>query len=318
MVAARGVARFRSVLRGIVHRQPINLRALLDGLTADFALSAAPRGVTFEALAFADQLNADPSLVRRLLVSLIDHAMRRAPDGTCVTLVVSPRAGYVEFRIADEGGRLAPDTQQKVLAPDATGLQERGFGLTYCRLVAKAQGGRFWTGETANGAVVCLALPTAAAPSHPGPARMKSGTQLRAGHAEPEATPQTILVVDDEPLIRTFVSRALKGKGYGVIEADSAERAMDRLMTRQQPLALLVSDVGLPGASGADLVRQARLLNPTLPTLLISATPKQSLVQDGVIREGTDLLQKPFSLADLFAKVENLLPQPARATTLAR
>jgi DNA-binding response OmpR family regulator len=122
------------------------------------------------------------------------------------------------------------------------------------------------------------------------------------------AIPQTILVVDDEPLIRTFVTRALKDKGYGVMEADCAERAIDCLLVRHQQLALLLSDVGLPGASGADLVRQAKLLNPSLPTLLMSATPKQWLVGEGVMREGTDLLQKPFLTADLFAKLEKLLP----------
>lgn len=303
------------MLRRAVHRQAVNLRALLDSLAVDFALSTKSRGVTFEVLAFADELDADPSLLRRVLVSLIEHAMRRAPDGTSVTLVASPRPGFVEFRIADEGFRLAPDTRQKELVPRAVGLPERGLGLTYCRLVAEAQGGRFWIGETATGGVVGVALPTAAVRSRPGPARTKSGTQLRAGNLGPEATPQTILVVDDEPLVRAFVSRALKDRGYGVIEADSAERAMERLMFRRQPLALLLSDVGLPGVSGADLVRQARLVKPGLPTLLISATPKQSLVRDGVIREGTDLLQKPFSIADLFAKLEKLLPQPSMNTS---
>lgn len=155
-------------------------------------------------------------------------------------------------------------------------MQEGTFGLTSCRLLAEAQGGRFWIAEAATGGVVCVALPTAAAPSRPGPARTKSGAQLRVGYSEPAVTPQTILVVDDEPLIRTFVSRALKERGYGVIEADCAERAMDRLMLRQQPLALLLSDVGLPGVSGAVLVRQAKRLNPRLPTLLISITPKRS------------------------------------------
>ncbi len=272
--------------------------------------------MTFEALAFADQLNADPSLLRRLLVSLIDHALRRAPDGTSIILVASPRPGYVEFRIADEGSRLAPDTRPKELAsPHAVGLRERGFGLTYCRSVAEAQGGRFWIGQTGTGAVVCLALPTAAGPSHPGAARTECGTHLRAGDLGTAATPRTILVVDDEPLVRTFVSQALKDKGYRVIEADCAERAIDRLMIGQQPLALLLSDVGLPGVSGADLVRQARLLNPRLPTLLMSATNKASLVREGLIREGTDLLQKPFSIADLFTKLDGLVAQPASAAT---
>jgi DNA-binding NtrC family response regulator len=127
------------------------------------------------------------------------------------------------------------------------------------------------------------------------------------------ATPKTILIVDDEPSLRTFVSCALQNRGYRAVEADCAERAMDWLMARHLPLALLLSDVGLPGASGADLVRQARLLNPSLPTLLMSKIPRQSLIRDGVIRETTELLQKPFSLEDLFASLESLLPCVTRS-----
>jgi CheY-like chemotaxis protein len=304
------------MLPGAVRRESIDLRALLDGLVADFEPSAGPRGVTFDALAFADEVSADPSLLRQLLLTLIEHAVQRAPDGTSVTLLVSPRPGRVEFRVADQGPPLSPDTRQKVFAPNAFGVQQNGLGLTYCRLVAEAHGGNFWIVETDAGAVVCVALPTAAVSSRRGAARTKSGTQPRAGHVAPEAAPQTILVVDDEPLIRASLARALLDRGYGVIEADSAARALEYLKLRQQP-ALLLSDVGLPGVSGAELVRQAKLLNPTLPTLLISATSKQSLVREGVIGEETDLLQKPFSSADLFAKLEKLLPQPSSVTTRA-
>jgi two-component system cell cycle sensor histidine kinase/response regulator CckA len=311
------VPSFRRMLPGAVHRESIDLRALLDGLVADFEVSAGPRGVTFDALAFADEVSADPILLRQLLLTLIDHAVQRAPDGTSVTLLVSPRPGRVEFRVADQGSPLSPDTRQKVFAPNAFGVQKNGFGLAYCRLVAEAHGGNFWLVETDAGSVVCVALPIAPVSTRRGAARTTSGTQPRADYVVPEAAPQTILVVDDEPLIRASVARALEGKGYRVIEADSAARALEYLMFRQQPPALLVSDVGLPGVSGADLVRQAKLLNPTLPTLLISATSKQSLVQEGVIREDTDLLQKPFSSADLFAKLEKLLPQPSSVTTRA-
>ena len=69
-------------------------------------------------------------------------------------------------------------------------------------------------------------------------------------------------------------------------------------------------------APGADLVRQAKLLNPTLATLLMSATPRQTLVRQGVIKAGTDLLQKPFAIAALSAKLESLLG-PSSATTRA-
>ncbi|HEX2874575.1 MAG TPA: hybrid sensor histidine kinase/response regulator [Polyangiaceae bacterium] len=264
-----------------------------------------PSRVTFEALSFADELEVDPSLLRRLLVSLIEHALRRAPEGTKVILVVSPRPDCTEFRVADEGAPLPLDTRKRVFAPPAVGQHEHGLALTSCRLVAEAEGGCLWIADTATGAVVCLALPTAASSSHRGPARSQSGTQLRAGCGGPETAGRSILVVDDEPLIRTFVSRALKDEGYEVSEADCAELAMDRLMAGPPPAALL-SDVGLPGASGADLVRQAKLLNPRLATLLMSATPKHALVREGVIKAETELLQKPFAIADLFARIDKL------------
>lgn len=260
--------------------------------------------MTFEALTFADELEVDPNLLRRLLVSLIEHALRRAPDGTKVILVVSPRADCTEFRVADEGAPVPLDTRKRVFAPPAVGQHEHGLALTSCRLVAEAVGGRFGIADTTTGAVVCLALPTAASSSHRVTNRAQSGIQLRGGGGGRETAVRTILVVEDEPLIRSFISRALKDEGYEVSEADCAELAMDRLMA-YSPL-LLLSDVGLPGASGADLVRQAKLLNPRLATLLMSATPKHALVREGVITAETELLQKPFAIADLFARLDKL------------
>lgn len=78
------------MLRGPSQRQTVRLRPFLNGLVADFASRMSSSSVTFEALTFADELEVDPRLLRRLLVSLIEHALRRAPDGTKVILVVSP------------------------------------------------------------------------------------------------------------------------------------------------------------------------------------------------------------------------------------
>jgi len=78
---------------------------------------------------------------------------------------------------------------------------------------------------------------------------------------------------------------------------------------------LLLSDVVLPGESGPELVRKTRLLRPELPTLLMSANNKHALVEDGVLGEETYLLQKPFSVAELIAKVAELLPRQVRRVT---
>jgi two-component system cell cycle sensor histidine kinase/response regulator CckA len=135
------------------------------------------------------------------------------------------------------------------------------------------------------------------------PSRKHSDIQLRA---RPLGR-RRVLVVDDEPLIRLFVARALTTSGYDVIEADSAERAMELLETEGDSLSLLLSDVGLPGASGPELVEHARKSFPSLPTQLMSATPKAWLVGECVLPPTTDLLQKPFKVVELFQRLEQLL-----------
>lgn len=147
----------------------------------------------------------------------------------------------------------------------------------------------------------------------PGPRRSHSEFRLRASGASSE--PPTILVVDDEPWVRLFVERVLRGAGYRVVQAGSAEAALRLLEDPLAPFDLLLSDVGLPGASGAELIKAARRARPRLPTQLMSATSRQHLLAQGLLEPGQDLLQKPFSVGALLARLEQLLPrmpQPLR------
>lgn len=120
-------------------------------------------------------------------------------------------------------------------------------------------------------------------------------------------------MVDDDPLIRRFIARALTGAGYDVIQAESAEQAVSLLTGDGASFAFMLSDVGLPGASGPELVEQARKLVAGLPTLLMSAMGKQWLVRRGILPRDSELLQKPFRIVDLLARLEQLfgdLPEP--------
>lgn len=303
-------------------RESIKLRPFVESLLADFDKRAQARHVTLDALVFSDVLEADVGLLRRLLARLVGDAVSRAPAGTSVSLVVSPRDQYTEFRVADER---AGNAWEKVCAGDARGLGGDGLRLTFCRVAAEAHGGRLSVAESDAGTVVCLAFPsqvrTSAATqsgvdvpatsevteSERSLARRESGIYAQAEELPSTAAARTVLVVDDEELVRTFIARALKKKGNVVVEADCAERAVDILQAHQQSISLLLSDVGLPGLSGAELVRHASLLIPGLPTLLMSATPKEALVCAGLIATDTYLLEKPFAIADLLAKVEELL-----------
>jgi len=116
-----------------------------------------------------------------------------------------------------------------------------------------------------------------------------------------------VLVVEDEPLMRLFVVRALQGAGYDTLEADSAERALLLLEREGDSICSLVADVRLPGASGFELAQRARELVPELPTLLMSGSGRHILVNERWIAPDSDVLQKPFRIADLLRKLEQQL-----------
>lgn len=157
--------------------------------------------------------------------------------------------------------------------------------------------------------------PSASAAAARSPAsRPLSNTYLRATRVDVGAMATTILVVDDEPLIRTFVARALRKLGHEVIEAPSAERALDLLTNERQHLGLLLTDFNMPGLSGAELSRRARLLRPSLPTLLMSGNPESALATARVLAPEVGLLQKPFSVVDLHSKLDSLLRQDSSAS----
>jgi CheY-like chemotaxis protein len=281
--------------REVVRHETIELPVFVEALRSDLDTSARARDVRLDSVVFSERLEGDTSHLRRLLIGLIAVAIRRAPAGTNVCLVVSPREQFTEFRIADEG----------------TGSREDDSAIQFYRAGAEAQGARLSVAETSSGTTMCLAFPTGvetAAADLPTRAPSQSGTFVRGSDFATSAPPRTLLVVDDEPMIRSFIRRALNDRGYGVLEAGSAEDAFEILNARHSKISLLLTDVGLPGASGAELVRRARLLQPGLPTLLMSASNPSVLAQLGVIENDTHLLQKPFDISDLLAKVEHELP----------
>jgi two-component system, cell cycle sensor histidine kinase and response regulator CckA len=118
----------------------------------------------------------------------------------------------------------------------------------------------------------------------------------------------TILVVDDEAIARAYMERALKQEGYGVILASDGEEALQKLMTTKQKVALVITDLVMPGMGGhAFAVEVGRLPSPP-PVLYISAYEKPR----GEMAKR--FLQKPFSIAELTGAVKQLLGQGSGST----
>ena len=116
------------------------------------------------------------------------------------------------------------------------------------------------------------------------------------------ATPSTILVVEDDAIVRMLIVDVLQELQFSVLEADGSERAMELLEDHSQHIDLLMTDVGLPGMDGRELAGKARLLRQQLPILFASGYAESLEVADGMA-----VIGKPFSIDQLRDKVTSML-----------
>ncbi|MFZ3177169.1 MAG: response regulator, partial [Methylovirgula sp.] len=116
----------------------------------------------------------------------------------------------------------------------------------------------------------------------------------------------TVLVVEDDPDVRTYSAEILRDLGYRVREAGNAKTALETLR-ESNDFALLFSDVGLPGMNGTELAEEARRLRPQLKILLTTGYAQDALIEHGKFGPGVLLLPKPFARAELAEKIHQLL-----------
>ena len=217
---------------------------------------------------------------------------------------------YVCVSVADNGIGMPPDVLAHAFEPFFTTKPDgQGTGLGLSQLygfVQQSDGAIRLESEVGVGTTVHIYLPRGH--EEPTDARSAAPTE-RQQKPRADATPATILLVEDEPLIRDIVADALQARGYRVIEAADGPAGLRALReTLQTPNAgkvgLLVTDVGLPGGlNGRQMADAARELMPRLPVLLITGYGGDA-INDERLAPGMDVLAKPFSLEALTERVQ--------------
>ncbi|MGA2710090.1 MAG: response regulator [Steroidobacteraceae bacterium] len=259
--------------------------------------------------------SADPSKLEAALLNLVADARDAMPEGGVIKLRVAnetvahggaeelPAGDYVVLSVENTGFGRTADTQGKVCESsvmsenpaEGTGL---GLGLVYG--FARQSGGVLQIDSAeGRGTKVRLYLPRGA-PS-----------ALEAPGSSPPLCPAerryTILLVDDHDLVRTAVTANLESLNYRVLTADRGPAAMV-LLEGQEPIDLLFTDVVMPGGfSGAEVARRARELRPSIKVLFTSGFTSSSLVQNGRLEPGVELLMKPYDLSELVATLKRIL-----------
>ncbi len=123
-------------------------------------------------------------------------------------------------------------------------------------------------------------------------------------------TAETILLVEDEPEVRTLAREFLEEHGYRVLEAPSGSAALDLVERETGLIHLLVTDVVMPHMSGPELASRVIALRPSLKVLYVSGLTGKTVVCEGAVIPGAVVLHKPFTAEDLARKVREVLERP--------
>ena len=212
---------------------------------------------------------------------------------------------YVAVSVTDTGSGMAPDVIAHVFEPFFTTKptgQGTGLGLSMVYGFTKQSNGYASIySEVGRGTTVRLYLPR-----HLGDGNMEA--------SDPELLPvaaakagESVLVVDDEPVVRMLIGDVLRELGYGVIEAADGAEGL-RILRSKQRVDLLVSDVGLPGGmNGRQLADAARVHRPGLKVLFITGYAENAALGNGVLNPSMQVLTKPFALDVLAAKIRAMM-----------
>ena len=129
---------------------------------------------------------------------------------------------------------------------------------------------------------------------------------MAAADAERAASGETVLVVEDEPVVRAVILEMLGEQGYRTLEAVEGKAALQILRSNQR-IDLLVTDVGLPGMNGRQLADQAREMRPGLKVLFITGYAESVAMADGFLQPGMEMITKPFDLGNLSRRVRAMV-----------
>jgi len=259
----------------------------------------------------------DPNQLESALLNLAINARDAMPDGgkltittanarldgvTADTPALSP-GDYICIGVTDSGTGMSAEVAARAFDPFFTTKpigQGTGLGLSMIYGFARQSNGHVTIdSKPGQGTSVKLYLPR-----HHGDVAAEHASAVRA--AEHAATGETVLVVEDEPVVRGVIMEMLGEQGYRTLEAVDGPSGLRMLRTSER-IDLLVTDVGLPGMNGRQLADQARETRPDLKILFITGYAESVAIADGFLQPGMEMITKPFDLDNLSRRIRAMV-----------
>ncbi len=271
-------------------------------------------------------VKADPVQMEQVLMNLLVNAKDAMPDKGTVSVQTSnveigeeisaahpeARPGeYVMISMSDTGVGIPPEVRDKIFEPFFTTKESgkgSGLGLAMVYGIVKQHNGYVWVySDVGRGTTFEIFLPRCREESHadyrkPGVPAPDLGEACR------------VLLVEDNADVREAVGALLEAMGHSVASACDGEDALRVFEERNRAFDLLITDVVMPRVGGQEMARRVLERKPEIKVLFMSGYPDNALLQDGILTEGINFLQKPFSAGLLRRKVKDLLEEPAGAS----
>jgi CheY-like chemotaxis protein len=266
------------------------------------------------------RVKTDPGWIEQAIMNLVVNSRDAMASGgkltietgnadldeayTCSHVGVEP-GHYVMLSVSDTGVGITPEVMERLFEPFfSTKEKDKGTGLGLSTVygIVKQSGGDIWVySEPAKGSTFKIYLPRVDEPLEERREKVPGDELLRGS--------ETILLVEDEEEVRKLAVRVLERQGYKVLAARDGDEALLICEGHPDPIHLMLTDVVMPGMNGHELAERLEPLHPRMKVLYMSGYTDNAIVLHGVLVEGVNYIQKPFTVDALTIKVREVLGQ---------
>ena len=299
--------------------KPVNVNSFLTNVR-DFLQRSLGEQVELETVGSAGlwQIESDPNHLESAIVNLAINARDAMPEGGKLTLEAAnvwvddeySRANpelapgqYVSVSVTDTGTGMTPDTQSHAFEPFFTTKEVgrgTGLGLSQVYGFVKQSGGHVKIySELGQGTTIKLYFPRYMGKDTGDENAIEKSVTGTDFH-------ETLLIVEDDPDLRTYLGDVLRGLRYRILTAPNATAAL-ALLQQEGDIDLLLTDIVMPGINGRELADKAKLLRPDMLVLYMTGYSRNAVIHQGRLDEGVSLIQKPVSQAELAHRIRLML-----------
>ncbi len=307
--------------RQVLEVKPIDLSKVLHDLKKILRRMVRENiGLEFFLESSLGTVKADISQIEQVIMNLVINAQDAMEDGGSLTIetanIVLDKAyakmhpgvkpgSYVMLSFSDTGHGMDNETLKRVFEPFFTTKKKgkgTGLGLATVFGIIKQHGGSIWVySEIGHGTTFKIYLPRI---NEKIENEKNDDNFKRKGHGI-----ETILVVEDDEMVRTLACQMLTVNNYTAIEAKDAETSLELVKKHDGPIHLLLTDVIMPKINGKELYDRLKAIIPELKVLYMSGYTDNVIAKHGVLEQGINFIQKPFSLQGLLKKVRSVLDE---------